>query len=281
MGTNTVYQGVRAWETSRNQQLFSQDCDDNQGRFIATDDAWDGSAYGCPMCQRSFDHLNTLQSHFDSGVHDSNAAFMCRGCGREFRRMSHLRQPQETSNKQPCRRMERLGSLLINDFQRSANPTLMITNNSHWTSNPECTLRFDGAARGTTGYGSAGFVLLDHRGHEIAAFGVEINYAVTSNQAEYIGMIEGLQYALDSNVRDVVVRGDSELVVNQMKGVYGVESYRLIPLYNVAKGLERRFRRCSFEWIPREQNGQADALAKAVLQKTYGGIDVIDAGDYL
>jgi ribonuclease HI len=59
----------------------------------------------------------------------------------------------------------------------------------------------------------------------------------------------------------VVVRGDSQLVIRQLAGTYGVHTERLKPLFRRAQELLSSFR-ATLEWVPRELNVRADELSK-------------------
>lgn len=84
----------------------------------------------------------------------------------------------------------------------------------------------------------------------------------TNNVAEYTGLIRGLEWLRSQKISEpVVVRGDSELVLKQLKGVYKVKSPLLAPLYWKARELATGLGSLRFEWIPREQNADADRLA--------------------
>merc|ERR1719164_10492 len=73
----------------------------------------------------------------------------------------------------------------------------------------------------------------------------------TSNEAEYIGMIEGLQAALKQGMKRLLVKGDSELVIRHMQGSYAVRALNLQHLFKHAKALERRFTKIDFTHIDR------------------------------
>ena len=98
-----------------------------------------------------------------------------------------------------------------------------------------------------------------HEGRGIAA---ERGAGATNNVAEYTGCIRALEWALTQKIQEpVVVRGDSELVLRQLKGEYKVRSPLLAPLYWRARELFMQLPSLRFEWVPREQNADADRLA--------------------
>jgi len=86
---------------------------------------------------------------------------------------------------------------------------------------------------------------------------------VSNNVAEYTAMIRGMERLLsDGYSGRLTVRGDSQLTIRQMQGRYAVRAKRLAPLHEEAMRLARMFERVEFEWVPREQNEEADALSR-------------------
>ena len=88
---------------------------------------------------------------------------------------------------------------------------------------------------------------------------------ITNNQAEYGGLILGLEKAIELGIKHLHVYGDSQLVINQVTGKYGCYNEGLIPLQRKASELSQRFQSCQLQWIPREKNSKADeAATKAI-----------------
>lgn len=128
----------------------------------------------------------------------------------------------------------------------------------------------DGGSRGNpgpAGYGAvvkeaaSGAVLAERK----AAIGVD-----TNNVAEYQGLIAGLDAARELGADRVLVRMDSKLVVEQMKGVWQVKNERLRPLAREAAQLRQAFADVTFEWVPRERNKHADRLANEAMDEAAG-----------
>jgi ribonuclease HI len=85
----------------------------------------------------------------------------------------------------------------------------------------------------------------------------------TNNVAEYIGAIRALEWlAAVPYVGEVVVNGDSELVIRQMNGEYAVHAEHLKPYHERLRQLAALFRHVEFRWVPREENRRADDLSK-------------------
>jgi ribonuclease HI len=129
----------------------------------------------------------------------------------------------------------------------------------------EYVLYCDGASRGNPGLASAGFVLLDSSGAELAAEGEVIGRNTTNNVAEYTALLLGLETAARLGVQRLRVRMDSQLVVRQILGLYKVRHEGLRPLFARAQRLRRGFAHFAIEHVPREQNKRADALANEAL----------------
>ena len=98
-----------------------------------------------------------------------------------------------------------------------------------------------------------------HEGHGLA--GTPKTPQATNNVAEYTGLIKALEWLLSQKAKEpVVVRGDSDLIIKQVKGQYKVKSGLLAPLHARAKELLERLPDTSIEWIQRERNTEADRL---------------------
>ena len=118
---------------------------------------------------------------------------------------------------------------------------------------------FDGAARGNPGPGAVGWCLVTADG--IVAEGNERIGRVTNNQAEYAALIRALEAASDYDFDAVDVRGDSELVVKQVRGAWNTNDPTLRERRVRARELLDGFNRWSIAHIPRDINERADELA--------------------
>ena len=129
----------------------------------------------------------------------------------------------------------------------------------------------DGGARGNPGPAAYGFVLEADDGTVLASHGEAIGIA-TNNVAEYSGLIEALTVAGDEGATEVEIVSDSELLVKQMLGEYKVKHPNLIPLYDKARSLARRFRRFSIRHTLRAGNKAADRLANLAVDRAAGRV---------
>lgn len=105
------------------------------------------------------------------------------------------------------------------------------------------------------------------RGHGGAARGLD----ATSNVAEYLALIEGLDALADLNLYDepVEVWGDAKCVIDQMRGASAVHSPTILPLYQRARRLAEDYRQIEWFWTPRRNNKDADLLTRHALRQIY------------
>lgn len=125
----------------------------------------------------------------------------------------------------------------------------------------EVVIYTDGASKGNPGPAGAGGVILTPAGETIEEFREYLG-RTTNNVAEYEAVRIGLVRALALGARRVTLRLDSELVANQLTGVYKVKNTKLLDRYLEVVQLLSRLDSVSFETIPREKNGRADRLAQ-------------------
>lgn len=131
------------------------------------------------------------------------------------------------------------------------------------------TAYIDGASRGNPGESGYGVVLKGPEAELLQARGVYIG-RTTNNVAEYRGLLGCLQLAAKFQPKELKVYSDSQLLVNQINGIYKVRKPHLQSLHTEIitqiKELSCKFK---IEYIPREKNREADTLARrAVNLKT-------------
>ena len=87
-----------------------------------------------------------------------------------------------------------------------------------------------------------------------------------NNVAEYVALLEALQFALRLGARALHVFSDSQVVVKQMRGEYTCRSPRLYSLNWICRKLARSLE-FSISHIPRENNAEANRLASSAVRK--------------
>jgi ribonuclease HI len=123
----------------------------------------------------------------------------------------------------------------------------------------------DGASRSNPGEASIGISILKDN-EEIDTIKKRIGIA-TNNVAEYLGLIEALQYCIEKNIMEVVIYLDSLLVVQQVNLEYKVKSKKLQEYYNQAIDLKNQINNIQINHVRREFNKRADQLANQALDE--------------
>jgi ribonuclease HI len=122
----------------------------------------------------------------------------------------------------------------------------------------------DGGSRGNPGPAASGYVIKDESDQILEEGGVYLGIT-TNNQAEYGAVKLALEKAKRFNPDDIEFYLDSQLVVNQLNGVYKVKHAELKPVVEAVKQLAAGFGQVTYQHIPREQNQLADKQVNIVL----------------
>ncbi|TXG60522.1 hypothetical protein EZV62_015095 [Acer yangbiense] len=120
-------------------------------------------------------------------------------------------------------------------------------------------LRVDGSSN-THGSG-AGVVVSTPEGDSVEC-ALRFDFKATNNQAEYEALIAGLKVCTVLGADEVEIFSDSQVVVNQVLDEYQARDESMITYLELARELLERFKKYRIIHVPREENEQADALAK-------------------
>jgi ribonuclease HI len=131
-------------------------------------------------------------------------------------------------------------------------------------------VKSDGAARGNPGPAGLGAVVCDASGQVLAEAAEYIGEA-TNNVAEYSALILGLKVASRFPAAALKVYLDSELLVNQLNGVYKVKNATLRELYVQAQSLIGQYKQAYVGHVPRAKNSEADRLANEAIDNYMAG----------
>ena len=132
------------------------------------------------------------------------------------------------------------------------------------TNETEYLLQFDGCSKGNPGKAGSGAVIYKDK-NEIWGKSLFIGDKNTNNEAEYLGLIIGLEEAINMDIQNLHVEGDSLLVIKQMRGEYKVKSENLCKLYEKAKTLENQIETVTYNHVYRDKNKRADMLSNMAL----------------
>lgn len=98
-----------------------------------------------------------------------------------------------------------------------------------------------------------------------------LGYDVSNNQAEYQGLKGALKYLDDNEIscHGLYIRGDAEIVIKQMEGLYQVRSRNITRHYNAVQKLLNSIDKTFVKYthIDRSHNYEADGLANRAIDK--------------
>jgi ribonuclease HI len=129
----------------------------------------------------------------------------------------------------------------------------------------------DGGSRGNPGKAAIGVVFCNEKGEIINKFAEYLGDNLTNNDAEYMAVIFALKKFKAvfgkkmAEVAELEIRSDSELLVNQMSGIYKIENEKIQKFFMEIWNLKIDFASVKFRAIPREKNKEADALVNEAL----------------
>ncbi|KAF7806899.1 uncharacterized protein G2W53_039060 [Senna tora] len=118
--------------------------------------------------------------------------------------------------------------------------------------------------------GGIGCVARDGSGRVLAALAKRVPSAGDVDILEATAIFTGMEFARDLSIQDIVVEGDSTVVLGYLSSAVSLRSPLGLILDNI-RSLCASFRRVEFKWVRREANGVADLLASLGLnvESTY------------
>ena len=131
-------------------------------------------------------------------------------------------------------------------------PTPDITH-KYWT------MYFDGSVM-APGSG-AGVVLISPDGSRLR-YAIRLHFLASNNAAEYEALINGLRIAIELGATRLYVRGDSELVVDQVMKESSCKSPLMIAYCQEVHKLEDKFQGIELHHVPRRDNDADNFLVK-------------------
>jgi ribonuclease HI len=124
----------------------------------------------------------------------------------------------------------------------------------------ECwTLYFDGSVM-KTGAGG-GLLFISPLGNHMR-YAVHLHFPASNNMAEYEALLCGLRIAIETGIKRLDVRGDSQLVIDHFIKNASCHDDKMEAYCNAVRALEDKFYGIELNHVPRRYNEEADELAK-------------------
>ncbi|XP_070020773.1 uncharacterized protein [Nicotiana sylvestris] len=127
---------------------------------------------------------------------------------------------------------------------------------------------FDGAVN-AKGVGIGAILISPTCQHYVAI--ARFQFFCTNKIVEYKACIMGMNIAVDMDVKELLIIGDSDLIIRQAQSEWETIDIKLIPYRQHVEDISKRFKSFEFRYIPRFHNELADALATLVAMLPYPG----------
>lgn len=134
-------------------------------------------------------------------------------------------------------------------------------------------IHIDGASQGNPGPSGIGITFESMTGEKPFEISNFIGYK-TNNQAEYEALITALKNLQKKHTNrsqtqnsEIIIRTDSELLCNQVNGLYKVRNWSLRKLHSEVIKLIKELPKINLTLIPREENRNCDRLAKKAIRE--------------
>jgi ribonuclease HI len=111
-----------------------------------------------------------------------------------------------------------------------------------------------------TGAG-AGLLFISPLGEHMR-YAVRLHFPASNNMAEYEALLCGIRIAIETGIKHLDVRGDSQLMIEQVMKNASCHDDKMEAYYNVVRALEDKFYGIELNHAPRRYNEEADELAK-------------------
>ncbi|XP_059064999.1 uncharacterized protein LOC131857028 [Cryptomeria japonica] len=119
-------------------------------------------------------------------------------------------------------------------------------------------MEFDGICS-SSGSGAGVVLIPPHR--KVIPYSFKLEFQNMNNMAEHEALLLELAKARRLQIKKLKVRGDAELIVKQVRGLFAIKNERLRHYRNHVWDEIEAFDAFSIEALPREFNSKADSLA--------------------
>ena len=106
-----------------------------------------------------------------------------------------------------------------------------------------------------------------------------LQYQTTNNEVKYEALLKGLELAKSIEAESILILGDSQLAMGQVNGTCKAKEEQMKKYLEKVLQLMKKFKETNFVQILREENVEADALAKEA--STSQPMDEFDEVQYI
>lgn len=119
---------------------------------------------------------------------------------------------------------------------------------------------------------SARGVICDSKGNKQREFAWGIGRK-TNNKAEWLGLIKGLETAINLGIKNLMVVGDSLIVIREARNIITNKKNLSSTMHHLLISISKEFQEVNFLHILRGLNGQVDGMANKVVGLSYGSLN--------
>jgi ribonuclease HI len=107
----------------------------------------------------------------------------------------------------------------------------------------------------------AGLLFISPLGEHMR-YAVRLHFPSSNNMEEYEALLCGLRIAIETGIKRLDVRGDSQLVIDHVMKNVSYHDDKMEAYCNAVRALENKFYGIELNHVPRRYNEEADELAK-------------------
>ena len=100
---------------------------------------------------------------------------------------------------------------------------------------------------------------------DVLKYGAQLKFLITNNEAEYEALLIGLRISRALRVEKIVLKSNSSLIIGQVRGDFEAKETRMQKYLKLVNQLVSTFLHAEFVQIPRDQNTEADEVARSAL----------------
>jgi ribonuclease HI len=145
--------------------------------------------------------------------------------------------------------------------------SFILRNTSDKESSPNYLLQFDGGANPNPGPCAGAYIISKIDTQDVLFEGGTFINQGTNNVGEYMGLLGGLKVCKENHLDNILIQGDSKLVVYQVSNKWKINYDHIRKLYNEIQDLLKHFVSVSIRHVYREENNRADELSDETLDK--------------
>jgi probable phosphoglycerate mutase len=93
-------------------------------------------------------------------------------------------------------------------------------------------------------------------------YAIRLHFPASNNMEDYEALLCGLRIAIDTCIKRFNVRGDSQLVIDQVMKNTSCHNGKMEAYCNAVRALEDKFYDIELNHVPRRYNEEADELAR-------------------